>query len=62
MNCDVGCRCGLDPVLLWPWHRLAAAAVIRLLAWELSYATSKALKSNKKKKKKKERESESLKK
>ena len=21
MSCDVGCRCGLDPVLLWLWLR-----------------------------------------
>ena len=27
-SCGVGCRCGLDPVLLWLWCRLAAAASI----------------------------------
>ena len=40
-------RCGLDPTLLWLWHRLEAIALIRLLAWELSY---EALKPKKKKK------------
>ena len=39
---------------LWLWGRLAAAAPMRPLAWELPYAISMALKSKKKKKKKKE--------
>ena len=26
VSCGVGCRCGLDPVLLWLWHRPAAIA------------------------------------
>ena len=39
-----------DPVLLWLWHRLAAAALIRPLAWELPYATGVALKKKKEKK------------
>ena len=34
-------------VLLWLWHRLAAAARIRPLAWELPYAAGAALKSKK---------------
>ena len=34
MSCGVGCRRGLDPVLLWLWCRPPAAALIRLLAWE----------------------------
>ena len=38
MSCCVGCRQGLDPVLLWLWCRLAAAAPIRPLAQELPYA------------------------
>ena len=37
MSCGVGHRCTLDPELLWLWCRLAAAALIRLLAWELTY-------------------------
>ena len=48
MSCGVGCRHGLDLVLLWLW--LAAIAPIQRL--ELPYATSVALKSQKKKKKK----------
>ena len=41
-------RCGLDLALLWLWHRLAAAALIQPLAWELSYAASVAQKRKKK--------------
>ena len=44
VSCGVGCRCGSDLALLRPWYRPAAAAPIRPLAWELSYATSVALK------------------
>jgi len=32
VSCVVGCRCGLDPVLLWLWHRPVATAPIRPLA------------------------------
>ena len=32
VSCRVGCRCGWDPMLLWLWHRPAAAAQIRPLA------------------------------
>ena len=38
-----------DPVLLWLWCRLAAAALIRPLTWELPYAAQVALKKKKKK-------------
>ena len=31
---DPVCRCSSDLVLLWLWCRVAAAAVILLLAWE----------------------------
>ena len=34
-----------DPLLLWLWHRLAAAAQIQPLAWEPPYATGMALKN-----------------
>ena len=44
MSCGVGCRHGLDPALLWLWPRLAAVALIRPLAWELTYAVGVALK------------------
>ena len=53
MSCGVGCGCALDPVLLWLWHRLAAVAPIRPLAWEPPYAKGVALKRKKKKEKKK---------
>ena len=49
----MGRRHGLDPLLLWLWHRAAATALIRPLAWEHPYATSAALQKTKKKKKKK---------
>ena len=42
-----GCRCGLDPVLLWLWHRLAAAAMNQPLALALPYVTSGSAKRNK---------------
>ena len=44
MNCGVARRHSSDPVLLWLWCRLAAAALIRPLAWEPPYAVSAALK------------------
>ena len=40
----------MDPVWLWPKHRLAAATLIHPLAWEFTYATSAALNKNKNKK------------
>ena len=40
-----------DPALLWLWHRLAAAVLIRFLAWELPYDMGVDLKKKKKKKK-----------
>ena len=53
MSCGVCHRCGSDPVLLWLWHSLAAAAPIQPLAWEFPYAVGAALKTNKQKKRKK---------
>ena len=44
MSCGVGCRHGSDPVLLWLWHRPAAATPIQSLAWELTQASGAALK------------------
>ena len=35
MSCGVGCIRGSDPKLLMVRHRMAAVALIRLLAWEL---------------------------
>ena len=50
MSCGVVRRLGSDPALLWLWHRLAATAQIRTLAWEIPYAMGAALeKTNKKK-------------
>ena len=43
----VGRRCGLDPTLLWLWHRPAPVALIQTLAWELPYAAGAAPKSSK---------------
>lgn len=45
MSCGLGHRGGLDPALLWLWHRLAATALIQLLAWDSPYAASVALKN-----------------
>ena len=50
MSCGIGCRLGSDPALLWLWHRPAAAAPIRPLAWEPPYAAGVALEKAKKKK------------
>ena len=47
MSRSVGRRCCSDPALLWVWCRLAAAAPIRPLAWELLYAAGEALQSKK---------------
>ena len=41
-------RCGLDPMLLQLWCRLAAVALIGSLAWELPYAAPAALKNKNK--------------
>ena len=49
-SCGVGCRCGLDPELLWLWCRPAATALIQQpLAWAPPYAASAALGKKKKK-------------
>ena len=42
--------------MLWLWHRLAAIAAIRPLAWVLPYASGVALKRQKKKVKVKDKE------
>ena len=53
VNYGVGHSHSSDPELLWVWCRLAAAVLIRPLAWELPYAAGAAPKRKKKKKKKK---------
>ena len=57
MSCGIGCRQGLDPMLLWLWFRPrpAATAWIQPLAWEPPFASGAALKRPKKKKKKKKK-------
>ena len=51
VSCGVDHRCGLDPVLLWLWHRLTVP--IRHLVWEPPHAEGAALKRQKTKDKKK---------
>ena len=53
VSCSVGCRHGLNPVLLWLCCRLAAAAPIWPLAWEPPYALGTALEKDKRQKNKK---------
>ena len=70
MNCGVGHRHGLDPMLLGLWRRPVATALIQHLAWEPPYAagaaqeiaitTTKKTKDKKKKKKKRKRSSPHL--
>ena len=55
MSCGVGCGRGLDPELLWLWHRPAAIAPILPLAWEHPYAVGAALKKERKKEKERKR-------
>ena len=58
MSCGVGHRRGSDLVLLWLWHRPAAAALIRPLAWEPHMPQVWPSKDKRKKKKKEEEEEE----
>ena len=48
MSWDVGHRRGSGLVLLWLWHRLAGAAPIHSLEWEIPHATDVALEKNRK--------------
>ena len=50
VSCGGVCRHVLDPALLWLWYKLAAAASIQALAWELPYAACTVQKDKKKKK------------
>ena len=49
MSCGLGYRCGSDAtwLWLWLWCRLAAAAPIQPLTWELLYASGVTLKKQK---------------
>ena len=60
MSCGVGHRRGSDPELLWLWHRPAATAPIRLLAWEPPYATRAAQEMEKRQKKKRKEKKRNL--
>ena len=51
MSCGIDCRCGLDPTLLWLWHKPEATALTRPLAWEPPYAVRVAVEKKKKKQK-----------
>jgi len=51
VSCGVGCRHGLNTVLLWLWRRLAATPPIRTLALEPPYAVGGALEKTKRQKK-----------
>ena len=53
MTCGIDHRHGSDLALLWLWHRPAAIAPIRPLAWEFPYAVGAALKRQKTKQNKK---------
>ena len=46
----IRCCRGSDSALLWLWHKLAAVAPIRPLAWEPQYAIGVAQKKKKKSK------------
>ena len=48
MSCGIDRRLSLDPTLLWLWHRPAAVALIRSLAWELPHDVDVAFKKKKK--------------
>ena len=52
MSCGLGRRCGSDLALLWLWHRPAATAPVRPLAWESPHATGMALEKERQKEKK----------
>ena len=53
VNHGIGLKGSSDLVLPWLWPRLAAAALIQLLAWELPYAAGVVLKKKTKQKNKK---------
>ena len=55
VSCGVGCRHGLDPALLWLWHKPVSTAPIRPLAWEPPYAAGEDQEMAKRQKKKKKR-------
>ena len=46
-SCSIGRGCVSDLALLWLWHRMAAAAPVQPLAWELPYAVGAVTKKKK---------------
>ena len=60
VSCGIGQRCSSDPEVLWLQHKLATAAAVQPLAWELPYATGVGLerKEGRKKERKKGRKKE----
>ena len=56
MSCGKGFRHGSDLAWLWLWHRLAAAAPIRPLAWESPCAAGVAQEIAKRQKKKRKKQ------
>ena len=52
VSSGVGHKCSSDPVLLWLWRRLVAAALIRPLACKPPYAVGPTLEKAKRQKKK----------
>ena len=49
---QLGSDVAMTVVLPWLWYKLAVAALIQPLAWELTYAIGAAIKKKKKKEKK----------
>ena len=52
MSCGVGCRWGLNLVLLWLWCRPAAVGPIQPLAWQFHTPQVQPLKKKERKKEK----------
>ena len=49
-SCGLVCKYGLDPMLLWLWHKPTTGAPIQPLAWEFTYAMGATIKKEKRKK------------
>ena len=58
MSCGVGHRGSLDLAFLWLWHRPAAVAPIRPLAWEPAYVSRCGPEKTKDRKKKEKKTKE----
>ena len=60
MSCGVGCRHSLNLALLWLWHKLAAVALIRPLAWDPPWYCRCGPKKKKRKKEEKRKKKAKL--